>query len=85
MGYDNSNTGVLFTNEKKSNENAPDYKGKVFFGDQEKQLAGWIRKSKDGTKTFLSLKVSEKYVPDQSQNNQWNNSSSEQGDDSPPF
>ncbi len=27
--YDNTNSGVLFKNDKKGNEKAPDYKGKV--------------------------------------------------------
>ena len=68
MEYKNDDTGVLFQNDKKGNDKAPDYKGKIYFGDEEKQLAGWKRESKSG-KVFLSLKVSEPYKKRESQDN----------------
>lgn len=58
--YSNENTGVLFKNDKEGNENRPDYKGKIFFGNEEKQLAAWIKTSKNGQK-YMSLSVSEPY------------------------
>lgn len=61
--YDNRNTGVLFKNDyKKDNEKAPDYKGSFVDADNvEKDLAAWIRKTNAG-KMILSLKVSDKFV-----------------------
>lgn len=55
--YDNTNSGVLFTNDKKGNEKAPDYKGKLNVDGKEYELAGWIRQGKNGN--FLSVKVQE--------------------------
>jgi len=49
--------GSLFKNERKTNERAPDYKGKVKIGGHLYELAGWLKKGQNGT--FLSLKVSE--------------------------
>lgn len=63
--YDNSNTGVLFKNDKKGNDRAPDYKGKINVDGVEKQLAAWIKTSQKGTK-FMSLSVSEPYQPKES-------------------
>lgn len=60
--YDNSNSGVLFKNDKKGNEKAPDYKGKINVDGVEKQLAAWIKTSQKGVK-FMSLAVSEPYQP----------------------
>ena len=55
--YDNTNSGILFKNDKKGNEKAPDYKGKVNVNGKDLEIAGWIREGKSGQ--FLSLKVSE--------------------------
>lgn len=60
--YDNTNSGVLFKNDKKGNEKAPDYKGKVNVNGKDLELAGWIREGKTGQ--FLSLKVSEPRAKD---------------------
>jgi len=56
MTYDNTNSGVLFKNEKQT-EKQPDYRGKVDIDGTEYKLAGWVRKSKTNGETFLSLKV----------------------------
>lgn len=56
--YDNTNRGVLFKNDKKGNEKAPDYTGTINFGGKEMSLAGWLKESKSGTK-FISLSISE--------------------------
>lgn len=61
MNYDNTNKGVLFKNDKKGNEKAPDYTGKLNVGGKEWSLAGWKKESKAGT-TFLSLSISEPRV-----------------------
>ena len=57
--YDNTNSGVLFTNDQKGNEKAPVYKGKINVFGKDYDLAGWIKEGKNGK--FLSLKVSEPY------------------------
>jgi uncharacterized protein (DUF736 family) len=55
--YDNTNSGVLFKNDKKGNEKAPDYKGKVNIEGKDKDIAGWIREGKSGK--FISIKISD--------------------------
>lgn len=47
--------GVLFDNDKKGNENAPDYSGPLEIG--QKRIAAW-RKEKDG-KPYMSISVSD--------------------------
>jgi len=64
MDYDNTNTGRLFKNDKKTPENKqPDYRGDLNIDGVEKQIAAWLTTSKSGTK-YMSLKLSEPYVPD---------------------
>ncbi len=61
MDYDNTNSGVLFKNDFKTSDSHPDYKGNFTDADgEEKELAGWIRKTKNG-KMMLSIKVSDKW------------------------
>ena len=55
--YDNTNSGVLFQNDKKGNEKAPDYKGKLNVNGKDYELAGWLRDGKTGK--FLSVKIQE--------------------------
>ncbi len=62
--YDDSNSGVLFKNDKKGNDKAPDYKGKINVAGVEKQLAAWIKKSQKGV-VYMSLAVSEPYQSDE--------------------
>ena len=62
MSYEHKpNTGTLFPN-KKTSDIQPDYKGKIKFGDQEFELAGWIKTTDKGQ--FLSLKISEPFKPE---------------------
>jgi len=60
--YDNTNSGVLFKNDKKGNEKAPDYKGKLKVGGKDYDLAAWVRQGKNGN--FLSVKIQEPYKKD---------------------
>lgn len=62
LNYDNTNSGVLFKNDKKGNEKAPDYKGKVNVGGKDMEIAGWIREGKNGK--FISIKISEPRAKD---------------------
>ena len=55
--YDNTNSIVLFKNDKKGNEKAPDYKGKGNIDGKDKVAAGWIREGKSGK--FISIKISD--------------------------
>jgi hypothetical protein len=55
--YDNTNSGVLFKNDKKETDKHPDYTGKVNVAGKELRLAAWLRDGRKGK--FMSLKVSE--------------------------
>ena len=57
--YDNTNTGVLFKNDKGGNDNRPDRKGSINVDGVDYWLSGWLRTSNDG-KRMLSLKVEPK-------------------------
>tara|TARA_R110000796_G_scaffold36193_1_gene92498 strand:- start:180 stop:584 length:405 start_codon:yes stop_codon:yes gene_type:complete len=52
--------GVLFENDKKGNDNAPDYSGPLedYAANKPMQFAGWKKQKDDGN--YLSLQVSEK-------------------------
>ena len=71
MEYDNTNRGVLFKAQEKKSEKSPDYTGKINVDGVDKDLSGWIKKSKNGN-TFLSLSVKEPYIkePDNSHSNE---------------
>jgi uncharacterized protein (DUF736 family) len=51
---------VMFTNDKKGNENAPDYSGpaETWLSPTEKRLAGWKKSSDNGN--YISLTISDK-------------------------
>lgn len=52
------NSGVLFKNDKKDNERAPEYKGNIMVDGQEYWLSAWIKEGKSGK--FMGLAVSPK-------------------------
>ena len=52
------NSGVLFKNDRKENERAPDYKGNITVGGQDYWLSAWIKEGKSGK--FMGLAVSPK-------------------------
>jgi uncharacterized protein (DUF736 family) len=52
-------SGSLFKNLKKNSEKSPDYTGNGNYRGETFRIAGWIKTSRDGSKTFLSLKFSE--------------------------
>lgn len=58
MAYDNTNSGVLFKNDKKGVENRPDYTGKIDVEGTEFWLSAWIKEGQKGK--FLSLSVKAK-------------------------
>jgi aspartyl/asparaginyl-tRNA synthetase len=55
VDYDNTDTGVLFLNDKKS-EKAPDYTGTYNHEGEDIKIAGWIRTSSKTGKQFISIK-----------------------------
>lgn len=59
MDYDNTNSGVLFRNDKKESDKHPDYKGTIDVNGTEYWLSAWIKESKKGMK-FMSLSVQPK-------------------------
>ena len=57
-----ANEGVIFKNDRKTPEDKqPDYKGQINCEGIIKDIALWIRKSKDGTKSYFSVKLDEPY------------------------
>lgn len=61
MEYDNSNSGVLFKNDKKETEKHPDYTGTMNADGQDFWLSAWVKTSKAGKK-FFSLALTPKEV-----------------------
>lgn len=57
--YDNTNTGALFKNDKKSTERHPDYKGTANIEGTEYWVSAWIKVSKNGQK-FMSFSYTPK-------------------------
>jgi uncharacterized protein (DUF736 family) len=57
--YDNSNTGALFKNNEKENDNHPDYRGSINVAGAEFWISGWLKTSKKGTR-FMSLAIKPK-------------------------
>lgn len=58
MNYDNTNTFVLFKNNRKESDKHPDYTGTIELENGKKlKLAAWIREGKKGK--FMSGRVSE--------------------------
>ena len=57
--YDNTNSGVLFKNEKRRDDRDPNYTGSVNVNGVEFYLNAWIKESKAGCK-YMSLSVKPK-------------------------
>ena len=53
-----NNSGVLFKNDKKENDRAPEYKGNIMVDGNEYWLSAWVKEGKSGK--FMGLAVSPK-------------------------
>jgi len=60
MEYDNTNSGVLFVNDRKETDKQPDYTGRLNVEGKTYDLACWNKTSKRGN-AFLSVKISEPF------------------------
>jgi uncharacterized protein (DUF736 family) len=54
--YDPTNRGALFVNDKKDQDNFPDFKGSLNVDGTDYWISAWKKKSKDG-QSFLSISV----------------------------
>lgn len=57
--FDNTNSGALFTNDRKETDKHPDFNGSLNVGGVDYWISGWKKKSNAG-KNFVSLSVSPK-------------------------
>ncbi len=62
MQYNNQNKGVIFKNDKKGNEKAPDYKGTIDIEGKEYEIALWVREGKNG-KFFSTIQKAKEQRP----------------------
>jgi hypothetical protein len=56
--YDNTNSGVLFKNDRKESAKHPDYQGNINVDGVEFWLSAWIKEGQKGK--FMSLSVKKK-------------------------
>lgn len=52
--FDNTNSGALFKNKKRTNDKQPDYTGRVNADGKDFWVSAWIKTSKAGEK-FMSM------------------------------
>ena len=57
------NSGVLFRNDKRENEKAPNYKGNITVDGQDYWLSAWIKEGKSGKFMGLAVSPKEEYKP----------------------
>lgn len=57
--YDNTNSGALFDNSRKTTANHPDFNGSLDVGGVQYWISGWKKKDRNGN-TFVSLSVKPK-------------------------
>jgi uncharacterized protein (DUF736 family) len=57
--YDNTNSGVLFKNDKGNNPKRPDYRGTGNWQGQEFNISAWIKESKKDGSKFFSFRFEE--------------------------
>jgi len=67
------NSGVLFKNEKKDNERAPEYKGNITVDGKDYWLSAWIKEGKSGKFMGLAVSPKEEYKPKTSERSKTTN------------
>lgn len=71
-------SGVLFRNDRKANDRAPDYKGKCKVNGVDMEMAAWLKEGKNGK--FMSFAFSEPYEkPAQSGNDRTQSGNDQSG------
>lgn len=63
--FDDTNRGVLFTNDRKQRDNQPDYKGSINIAGVDYWLSAWTKQGQKGD--FLSLSLGDQKEQQQSQ------------------
>ena len=53
--YDNTNSGILGRNNRKTLDTHPDFSGSINIDGKDYWLSGWIKERKDGSGRFFSL------------------------------
>ena len=74
MSYDNTNTAVIFKNNKKENEKHPDYRGTINVDGKELEISLWVKEGKAGK--FFSGKIKEPFKKMENATDKINNESS---------
>lgn len=59
MPYDNTNSGALFRDEKRTNDRAPEYTGTLNVEGKDYRIVAWVKESTKSGKKFFSLKIEE--------------------------
>jgi hypothetical protein len=66
--YDNTNSGVLFRNDRRERDTQPEFTGNLDVGGVEYWLSAWVKESKAGRKFFkLSVQPKEPQPEDENQ------------------
>ena len=63
MEYDNTNSGALFRNERRTNDRQPEYTGSLNVEGEEFWVSAWVKESKKDGRKFFSLAVTKKDAP----------------------
>jgi hypothetical protein len=58
--YDNTNSGILSRNDRKTSDKHPDFTGLLNVEGTDFWLSGWVKERKDGSGKFFSLAVRRK-------------------------
>lgn len=58
--YDNTNSGALFRNDRKTSNSHPDFRGSVNVNGQEFWVSAWLKAPRAGGDKFLSLALTPK-------------------------
>lgn len=63
MAYDDTNTGVLFKNDRKESDKHPDYRGSININGEDFWLSAWLNTAQKGEhkgSKYMSLKTRSK-------------------------